>query len=169
MRTTLTVSMILGFLVSSVSWLGAHPHLNKVLTTTLASGVEVSVSYQTVPSNEDYVTEAAAGEFLTPRGPKLQLSTALTAGDASIPAGEYTVGVIKNGDHDFTLALIPGELGRGDQPDMSKAIQLESQVSSAADAVEHLSIDIAPGTGQMEGKVVLAVHYGSLSVEGALS
>ena len=42
-----------------------------------------------------------------------------------MPAGDYTIGVIKNGDKDWTMALYPGVLGREDKPDVAKAIKLE--------------------------------------------
>jgi len=168
-KKKLAVLSILVVFVSVLSFLIAHPHLNKTVTTSLPSGAEITLSYQTVPANAEYVEKAGTGDFLTPRRPRLQISTEIKAGEVMVPAGEYTVGVIKNSDQDFTLALIPGVLGRGDEPDLSKAIKLQSQFSSSAGAAEHMSIDISPGSGSLEGKVVLAIHYGSLLVEGALS
>lgn len=59
---------------------------------------------------------------ISPGLPKFTTGTALSAGSASLPAGSYTVGVIKNGAEDWTMALSPGELAFGDSTDMSKLI-----------------------------------------------
>jgi hypothetical protein len=160
-------------LVSAVlfasSSLWAHPHFKKTVTANLPGGAEAKISYNTTPANETHATNAAVGAFLTPRRPLLSLSAELTAGGVTVPAGDYTIGVIKNGDDDWTLALHPGRLGRGDQPDMAKVIKLESKYSSSAGTAGHMLIDITPGAGQFEGKAVLTLHFGSLFLAGALS
>ena len=160
-------------LVSAVlfgaSSLWAHPHFKKTVTASLPGGAEAKISYNTTPANEARATSAAVGTFLTPRGPVLNLSAEVMAGGATVPAGDYTIGVIKNGDDDWTLALYPGRLGRGDQPDMAKVIKLESSFSSSAGTAEHMLIDITPGAGKLEGKAVLTLHFGSLFLAGSLS
>ena len=87
---------------------------------------------------------------------------------ATLPAGEYTIGVIKNGEKDWTLALYPGRLQRGDTPDPAKAIRLDSEFSTDHGAADHMLIDITPGHGRFEGKAVLTLHFGSLFVAGVL-
>ena len=168
MKQISVLSLALSLFLAATTWMAAHPHINKSITAKL-TGAEATVTYNTVPANEDRVKKAAAGEFLNPRNPKLKLSAEVKAGNVTIPAGEYTVGVIKNSDKDFTMALYPGTPPRGGAPDMSKMIKLASQFDTAHGKAEHLTIDISPGTGKFEGKVVLILHFGTLFLEGALS
>jgi len=147
----------------------AHPHFNKTVTAKLPSGVEATITYNTTPANELRATEAAVGTFVTPRRPLLKLSAALDTGNGSVPAGDYTIGVIKNAEKDWTMALYPGALGRADKPDVAKAIKLESVFSSDHGVAEHMLIDITPGAGRFEGRAVLTLHFGGLFLSGALS
>ena len=146
----------------------AHPHFNKTVTATLAPNAEVTITYNTTPANEVHAQNAKVGEFVTPRRPVLKLSAELKTDKSSLPAGEYTIGVIKNGDKDWTLALYPGRIERGAVPDSAKAIRLESMFSTDHGTAEHMLIDVTPGKGKFEGKAVLTLHFGSLFLAGAL-
>lgn len=154
-------------LVASVAL--AHPHFNKTVTATLGAGVEATITYNTTPANEAHAREAKVGEFVTPRRPMLKLSAELKSDEATVPAGEYTIGVIKNAEKDWTLALYPGQLQRGETPDAAKAIRLDSMFSADQGSAEHMLIDITPGSGRFEGKAVLTLHFGSLFLAGALN
>jgi hypothetical protein len=147
----------------------AHPHFNKTVTATLSPGVEVTITYNTTPANETHAQTAKVGEFITPRRPVIKLSAELKNGTTTLPAGEYTIGVIKNAEKDWTLALYPGRLQRADVPDSAKAIRLESMFSADHGSAEHMLIDITPGHGKFEGKAVLTLHFGSLFLAGVLS
>jgi hypothetical protein len=147
----------------------AHPHFNKTVTAALPSGVEATITYNTTPANEVRAQNAKVGEFVTPRGPLLKLSGELKTGTVTLAAGEYTIGVIKNSEKDWTLALYPGKVERGQAPDTAKAIKLESQYSEDKGTAEHMLIDITPGHGKFEGKAVLTIHFGSLFLAGVLS
>lgn len=147
----------------------AHPHFNKKVTAQLPGGVEASISYQTVPANQEHTRNAAVGSFVTPRSPRLALSGELMVGSTTIPAGELIIGVVKNGSNDWTLALYPGTLGRGEAPESSKLIKLDSMYFETTDVTEHLTIDITPGHGRHEGKAVLSILFGTLALHGALS
>ena len=147
----------------------AHPHFNKTVTAALAPNVEVTITYNTTPANETHAQNAKVGEFVTPRRPVLKLSAELKTAKATLAAGEYTIGVIKNGDKDWTLALYPGRLERGATPDSAKAIRLDSAFSSDHGTADHMLIDVTPGKGKFEGKAVLTLHFGSLFLAGALS
>jgi hypothetical protein len=147
----------------------AHPHFNKTVTAKLPSGVEVTVTYNTTPSNEVRATEAPVGVFVTPRRPVLKVGAALETGKVTVPAGDYTIGVIKNGDKDWTMALYPGVLAREDKPDVAKAIRLESAFSSDHGVAEHMLIDVTPGSAGLAGRAVLTMHFGGLFLSGALS
>ena len=68
----------------------------------------MTITYNTTPANETHAQNAKVGEFVTPRRPVLKLSAELKTDKATLPAGEYTIGVIKNAEKDWTLALYPG-------------------------------------------------------------
>jgi hypothetical protein len=146
----------------------AHPHFNKTVTAKLPAGVDATITYNTTPANEIRATEAPVGTFVTPRRPMLKISGELKAGAVTIPAGEYTIGVIKNGEKDWTMALYPGAAPR-ENPDVTKVIKLESMFSSDHGIAEHMLVDITPGHGKFEGRAVLTLHFGNLFLSGALS
>jgi hypothetical protein len=131
--------------------------------------VDVTITYNTTPANEIHAAKAAVGQFVTPRRPMLKLSAEVKAGAVTIPAGEYTIGVIKNSDTDWTMALYPGAVGRAETPDVAKTIKLESMFSSDHGIAEHMLVDITPGHGKFEGRAVLTLHFGNLFLSGALS
>jgi hypothetical protein len=147
----------------------AHPHFQKTIAVKLPSGAEVTLTYNTTPANELRAAEVKVGSFVTPRRPVLKLSAELKAGAVTLPAGEYTIGVVKNGDNDWTMALYPGVLDRTATPDPAKAIKLDSVYSSAQGKAEHMLIDITPGAGRFEGKAVLTLHFGTMFLAAALS
>lgn len=147
----------------------AHPHFNKTITATLPQGVELTITYNTTPANEMRAQSVKVGEFVTPRGPVLKLSGELKGEKAAIPAGEYTIGVVKNGEKDWTLALYPGRLARGQAAEVAKAIKLDSVFEGDKGTAEHMLIDVTPGHGKFEGKAVLTLHFGSLFLSGLLA
>ena len=164
-RLAIIGTMTVAFLSATLL---AHPHFKKTVTAKLGT-VDVAVAYQTVPSNEMHAQKAKVGAFTTPRAPILTLSGELKAGPITLPAGDYTIGVIKNGDNDWTMALYPGALARGTEPDMSKIIKLDSQFTTSHGTAEHMAIDITPGHGKQEGKAVLLLQFGTLYLAGSLS
>jgi hypothetical protein len=167
MKRIAVTSLVLAALGATLA--EAHPHFNKTVTAKLPNGVEATITYNTTPSNEVRAAEAPVGVFVTPRRPVLKLSGALETGKVTVPAGDYTIGVIKNGDKDWTMALYPGLLAREDKPDVAKAIRLESAFSADRGVAEHMLIDITPGVGTLEGRAVLTLHFGGLFLSGALS
>ena len=147
----------------------AHPHFNKTVTATLPQGVEATITYNTTPANETHAQNAKVGEFVTPRRPVLKLSAELKSEKQTLAAGEYTIGVVKNGEKDWTLALYPGRLQRTDTPDPAKVVKLDSMFATDKGAAEHMLIDITPGHGKFEGKAVLTLHFGTLFLAGILA
>ena len=154
-------------LASAVAF--GHPHFKKMVTATLPGGADATITYNTTPSNEARAAGVAVGTFVTPRRPTLKLSADVKAGAVAIPAGEYTVGAIKNGEKDWTMALYPGAVPREGTPDMSKVLKLESQFSTDGGVAEHMLIDVTPGSGKLKGRAVLTLHFGNLFLAGALS
>jgi hypothetical protein len=147
---------------------GAHPHFNKTVTAKLPSGADVTITYNTTPANELRAKEVKIGAFVTPRRPTVKLSADVKSGATAIPAGEYTIGVVKNSDSDWTMALYPGQVARGAEPEASKIIKLDSMYQSSAGTADHMLVDITPGHGKFEGKPVLTLHFGTMFLSGAL-
>ena len=151
------------------AYASAHPHFNKTLTADLPGGVQAVITYGTTPANETRATSAAVGVFTSPRNPRLKLSADLKAGEKVIAAaGEYTIGVIKNSETDWTMALYPGTIARGAAADPTKVIKLESLFNSKIAPADHMLVDITPGHGKFEGKAVLTLHFGTLFLSGLL-
>jgi hypothetical protein len=147
----------------------AHPHFNKTVTAKLPSGVELTITYQTTPANEMQAQNLKVGDFAAPRRPMLKVSAELKTGAVTIPAGDYTIGVIKNGEKDWTMALYPGQVARGEAPDKAKLIKLDSLFEAGKGTAAHMLIDITPGHDKFEGRAVLTMHFGSLFLSGALT
>lgn len=168
MKKLAVISIVLAVLWAPTVAL-AHPHFNKTITCQLPGGAEATIAYNTTPANEAHAENSKVGEFVTPRRPSLKLSADVTAGGVALAAGEYTIGVIKNGPNDWVMALYKGGLARGAAPDMANVIKLDSQYSGNAGTAAHMLIDITPGKGKFEGKAVLTLHFGTLFLEGALS
>lgn len=147
----------------------AHPHFNKTITADLPGGVKAVITYNTTPANETRATSAPVGVFTSPRNPKFSLSADLKLGDkVLVPAGEYTIGVIKNSEADWTMALLSGPIPRGSAPDPTKIVKLESMFESKIAPADHMLIDITPGHGKFEGRAVLTLHFGTLFLAGSL-
>src|SRR5687768_12156228 len=100
MKKSLALLLVLGLVLVGAGLVLGHPHFNKSITVKLPAGAEATVTYNTIPSNEAHPTGAAVGAFVTPRQPKLKLSAEYKAGSVTIPAGEYVIGAIKNGERD---------------------------------------------------------------------
>jgi hypothetical protein len=147
----------------------AHPHFQKTIVVKLPSGTEVTLTYVTTPANEMRAAEVKVGAFVTPRRPVLKLSAELKVGTITLAPGDYTIGVIKNSDSDWTMALYPGVLDRTATPDAAKAIKLDSVYSSTHGKVEHMLLDVTPGEGKFEGKAVLTLHFGTMFLAAALT
>ena len=144
----------------------AHPHLQKKVTTKVGDN-EVSLNYFTAPANLEHVKGVAVGSF-TRSFAQLSVATDLDAGGVSVPAGDYTVGTIRKGESDWQMALYPGQVGRGESPDTSKLIKLNSSFSTDQGTADHIYFDILPGVGKMEGKTTLIWHFGPLYLAAAL-
>lgn len=166
MRILSVLCMLVLLLAPSFSI--AHPHFGKTVTAKLPSG-DATITYGTTPANLMHAESTPVGTFVTPRGPKLTLTGAASSGGTAIPAGEYTIGVIKNSADDWTMGLYTGGLERGVTPDMSKVIKLDSMYSSDMGSADHMLLDITPGHGKFEGKAVLTLHFGTMFLAGALS
>lgn len=145
----------------------AHPHFNKTVSTTIGE-TEVSVSYNSTDANMERVAAVEAGAFVSPRGPRLNISADVMAGDQTIAAGEYTIGVVKGDDGSWTMALHEGRIPRGEMPDMGKVTKLDSRYSDQMGTADHMLIDITAGSGDFAGKPVLTIHFGNMHLQAAI-
>ena len=141
MKKSLLILLTAGLVMSLVL---AHPHYRKSVTAKVGEG-EVTIKYSTVPANMEHLGEVGVGDFR--RGANLKVGADLQAGEITIAAGDYTIGCIRDGEKAWTMVLSPGELGRGESPDMSKLIKLDSHFSKEMGSVDHVSFDISPGSG----------------------
>jgi hypothetical protein len=66
------------------------------------------------------------------------------------------------------MALCPGRVRVGETPDASRLVRLASRFVRAADAVEHIVLDISPGEGTFKGRAVVTIRFGAFRLEGAL-
>ena len=164
MKKTIALAVVL----LTATALIAHPHFQKTTSVKISDELEVSVSFFTVPANMEHIAKVGAGDFTSPGLPKFKASSAITDGSASIPAGTYTVGVIKKSDSDWPMVLSPGELAFGDSPDKAKLIKLDSTFTKANDTTGHLVVDIFPGDGKFEGKPVILLGFGTMWVQGLI-
>lgn len=163
--TTLALALVGYFSIASLS--ARHPHFSKTVTAKIGD-TEAKLSYFTAPANEEHVKNAKEAAFSAGFG-TLTLSGDLMAGDMTLKAGEYTVGAIKNGDGDWTMALHHGKLGRNDSPDMAKVTKLSSNHTKDHGNAAHIYFDIMPGHGKTEGKTVLIWHFGTHHLAGVIS
>ena len=167
MRNRLVLLSALMLILGATLVLG-HPHFNKTVTVKLPSGAEATITYNTVPANEMHAAKAAVGSFTSVRRPQLKLSAEVKAGSATIPAGAYVIGAIKNSADDWTMALYPADAPRT-PVDMTKLIKLDSVYTPKAGKAEHMLIDITPGAGKLASRAVLTLHFGELLLAGAIS
>lgn len=162
-KKSLLILLTAGLVMSLVP---AHPHMRKSVTAKLGDS-EVTIQYFTAPINMDHVGEVGVGDFR--RGANLNIGGDLQAGDTTIAAGDYTVGCIRNGEKTWTMVLSPGKLGRGESPDKSQLINLDSHFSTDMGSVEHVTFDISPGSGSLSGRAAVVWRFGDHYLAGAIS
>ncbi len=163
MRKVFTVLCILAM----ASLVMAHPHFQKTVTTKIGE-IEVKITYTTTPANMERIKDVQVGAYNAGYG-TLTLAADLTVSSTTVKAGDYTIGAIMNGTDDWTMALYQGKVPRGETPDMSKVIKLNSMFSNSQGTADHVFFDIMPGHGLFEGKTVLIWHFGSLYLAGLVN
>lgn len=157
--------LVFGLFLAGSAAAGDHPHLVKTVTTDLPGAVEVSARYQTAPAGEVNPESSPTNRFLNVWAASLQVAGDVRSGATAIPAGRYTVGLIKKNSNDWTLALHPGRLGQKEAAVSPRLIRLDTLFSRSKGESEHLVIDFDLGTGRFEDEVVLTFHLGTLYFE----
>ncbi len=161
------IALVAVSLLAIAAAAAGHPHFNKTVSTTIGE-TEVSVSYNSTDANMERVAAVEAGAFVSPRGPRLNVAADLMAGDMTIAAGEYTIGVVKGEDGAWSMALHEGRIPRGEMPDMGKVMKLDSRYSEDMGTADHMLIDITAGSGDFAGKPVLTIHFGHMHLQAAI-
>lgn len=148
--------------------LGAHPHFRKTVTAKLP-GLEITIEYVTYPWNPSHLAEVKEGFVFHCGGANLKLSAPAKLGSREIAAGKYLLRArAKDLDH-WTFLLVPVPAERDTQPDLTKAIELETRTLTGRPAQEHLYLDLQPGHGETDGKGVLVLAWGDRQLEGILA
>ena len=163
MKKSLLILLTAGLVMSLVL---AHPHMRKSVTAKLGDS-EVTLQYFTAPTNMEHVGKVAVGDFR--RGAGFKVGADLQAGETTIAAGDYTVGCIRDGEKAWTMVLSPGQLRRGESPDRSKLIKLDSHFSTEMGSVDHVTFDISPGSGALSGRAAVVWRFGNHYLAGAIS
>ncbi len=161
------LGILAAFLMLAAAVVVAHPHIQKSVSVQLDGGAEVKLAFYTSPANMEHVKNAAAGDFKG--GARLSVSADIKSGDTTIPAGEYTVGAVKKDDGHWKMALYPGKLGYGESADTSKLLELKSVLDKDHGTADHVSFDLVPGSGDLDGHLTLVWHFGPLRLSGALN
>ena len=163
MKQLLLILLTAGLVMTLVL---AHPHMRKSVTAKVGDS-EVTLKYVTMPINMEHIGSVGVGDFR--RGANLTVGADLQAGGATIAAGDYTVGCIRDSENSWTMVLAPGKLGRGESPDMSKLIKLDSHFSTEMGSSDHVSFDISPGSGSLSGRAAVVWRFGDHYLAGAIS
>ncbi len=72
--------------------------------------------------------------------------------------------IIRSADHaEVVIALAKEEL-----PDLSKAVELDTVTLTGQSEAHHLDVSLSVGRGSTDGKLIVAVSFGSRTVEDAL-
>ena len=161
--------IVFGLFFVATGALTAHPHIGKTVTATLPGGTEVSVSYSMTPAGEIDPAAAPVDTFINPWAPLLRVSQPVHSGSVDIPVGMYTLGLIKSGSGDWTLALHPGRLRQKEIPLGPKVTRLDSVFSSSEGMADHLVVDFSLGRDKLEGKVVVTFHLGSIHLAAEIA
>ncbi|MEW5975955.1 MAG: hypothetical protein AB1898_09145 [Acidobacteriota bacterium] len=145
----------------------AHPHFSKTVTAVPVKGLELKLQYVTLPYNDRHLTEAKDGFLFHLGRAKLDVMGEFTSGENKIAAGSYLLRARARTVDDWTLLLIrEAEAGDPRNPDVSKAIVLDSKTYTGQAEVHHLDLDITGGHGATDGKLILQAAFGSRRVEG---
>jgi hypothetical protein len=163
------------FLVLACGIIIAHPHFAKTIMAKLQNGPEFKLEHITLPYNESHLKEVKDGFLFHCGRAKLNINKEVQSGKTKIPAGNYALRAKAKTADDWTLVLIPESAmpATGQQPDMAKmmasALPLESKTITGHSNMDHLELNIMPGHGATDGKIVLSVGFGTRVVEGVLS
>ena len=147
----------------------SHPHINKTVSAS-AQGARLKLTYFTLPYNAEHMSDIKEGFVFHCGRATLEISGGIESQGINLVAGEYLVRAKASSSDKWTLLLIPkSQAGSTAQPDLSKAISLESRSIMGQPESHHLNLDLRSGHGSTHGNFILLVTFGPRTVEGILS
>ncbi len=169
MNKTCKISVLaLSFIAAAATLLNAHPHFRKTVLAKLPD-VEVKLEYTTYPWNPSHLSEVKEGFIFHCGNALVEISKAVKIGSTEIAAGKYQLRArAKDVDH-WTFFLVPPPPDRSTPPDMTKAIDLTTRTLTGRPIADHLSLDIAAGHGDTDGRALFVLAWGERQLEGELA
>ncbi len=168
MKKTLTICLVAASLACAAIALSAHPHFRKTVVAKLPD-LEIKLEYITYPWNPAHLSEVKEGFVFSCGNAAVEFSKPVKIGSQELPAGKYLLRArAKDVDH-WTLVLLPPPPDRNTPPDMSKAVELATKTLTGRPVNEHLSLDIAPGHGDTDGKALFVLSWGDRQLEGVIA
>jgi len=148
----------------------AHPHFAKTIMAKIQNGPEFKLEHITLPYNEKHLA-GVKEDFVFHCGyAKLTVNKDVQSGSTKIPAGTYALRAKATSADKWTLVLLPESAApRQGQPDLSKAMVLDSKTLTGRPNHDHLELNIMPGHGPTDGKIMVSVSFGTRTVESVLS
>jgi hypothetical protein len=165
-RTALGASLLL---VSLAGTMLAHPHFNKTVTAAV-KGLELKLTYFTLPYNAKHLEGIKEGFVFHCGRAKLNVAGEMTVGSTKVAAGTYLLRAKAKSADEWTLVLIPeAQAGDPQNPDISKAIALETKSFTKQSELHHLDLNLTGGQGDTDGKLLVTVSFGSRRIEAAIT
>ena len=146
----------------------AHPHFRKTVIATLPD-LEAKLEYTTYPWNPAHLSDVKEGFLFHCGNARLELSHSAKLGSKEIASGKYQVRARAVDLDHWTLLLIPAPADRNTPADPANAIELKTITMTGRPVYDHLSLDIAAGHGETDGKAIIVVAWGDRQLEGELA
>ncbi len=167
-RRLKTVAAVVAVLAALAALAGAHPHFRKTVVARMPD-LEVKLDYTTYPWNPVHLAEVKDGFIFNCGNATVELSKAVKPGAVEIPAGKYLLRARAQTADSWTLILIPAPADRNTQPDMTKAVELQTRSLGGRPVVDHLLLDVSAGHGETNNKGLLVLAWGDRQLEGVLA
>jgi hypothetical protein len=158
----------LALIAVSASIVSSHPHFRKSLVAKMPD-LEVKLEYTTYPWNAAHLAEVKEGYVFNCGNATVELSKAVKPGAAEIAAGKYLLRARAKTVDNWTLLLIPAPPDRNTQPDMSRAVELQTRTLGNRPVFDHLLLDVSAGHGDTDNKGLIVLAWGDRQLEGVLA
>ena len=135
-------------------------------TAELSDGRALQVEYEPAQVDAAFLEGPVVGNyFALPEGPLLNVEGDFE-GRRPLPAGLYSIGLVKQRDGGFYIALYPGDIRQARRaPRLNIIIPLVTSSVASAGANSPLMIDIV----ENQGAALLKVELADVSLEGQLN
>lgn len=159
-----TVCMAMCMLLSTS---GVWAEETYLFSNTIPGGAEVTVEYTSHEAVADYGKDVVHGNYFSlPLAPRIRFSGSAQSGSADIFPREHNIGIVKNRDGTFHLALYPGDITKAKRaPRLDQVISLEGTYELTEGEPQPLQIELIPGDAD---SLLLSVHFGQMLLQGRL-